>query len=383
MGKANAVTGSVTDPNAVFYNPAGLSFSKGYALFLGSNLTFLRNMNFKDADTNVTTHGGDRFFYAGQACISAQLTDWLHFGVGLFAPFGGGITWPNNWPGRTNILYTNIVGLYINPVFSFKITPKLSIAAGFQLVRGTLELKQGTPDGIGIAHLGFEGWGYGGNLGIMYQASKKVSLGIAYRSRVKVPMSGGRVDFQNVPPELNNNFVDQGASTRITMPDIISLGVTVKPIDVLSIGVDVDYIAWDTWDKLPITFANGTLPNVVNPSNYHGAAIFRVGAEYDTEIGFLFRAGVAYEQSPAPRDLMAAALPDPNNVDFTFSVRLPSLAEWFVGDLGYMLQWGLPTGVDASVMSPAGKYSRFVHVFAFSGVVRFGVPDELGSEPTE
>ena len=42
MGKANAVTASVTDPNAVFYNPAGLSFSKGYALFLGSNLTFLR-----------------------------------------------------------------------------------------------------------------------------------------------------------------------------------------------------------------------------------------------------------------------------------------------------------------------------------------------------
>lgn len=383
MGKASAVVGGVTEPDAIFYNPAGLSFTKGFGITLGSNLTFSRNMKFEATDTGATTAGGDRFFYAGQVYASAQITDWMHLGAGLFAPFGGGVTWPSDWIGRTYITYTNIVGLYINPVVSFKITSKLSIAAGFQLVRGTLELKQGTPDGQGIAHLGFDGWGYGGNLGIMYRASKKVSLGIAYRSRVKIPLAGGRVDFQNIPIEFNNNFEDQGASTRITMPDIISLGVTFKPIDILSIGVDVNYIAWDSFDKLPITFEKGVLPNPINPKKYHGASIFRMAAEYDTELGFLIRAGVAYEQSPAPRAYMGADVPDPDRIDFTVGFRLPSFWDWFVSDFSYMLQWGIPVKADTAVMSPIGKYSFLVHVVAFSATFRFGGPDEYEAEPAD
>jgi long-chain fatty acid transport protein len=377
MGKASAVAGSVTGPNAVWYNPAGLSFSKGFAATVNGALVFT-TCSFKSDINGTTTDAKDGFFPLGQVFASAEVLDWLHVGVGAFPAFGLGIKWPDNWMGRASVIENTLTTFTFNPVVSFKVTKDLSVAVGFQAVRGTYEITQGTPDGEGTAHLGFGGWGFGGNIGIMYRVvPDKISLGLTYRSRVKMTLDGS-VDF-TVPSALNNEFHDQGASTSATLPDVITVGITVKPIDKLAIGLDVNYIAWDSYDKSVVKFSN--FPTSTSLHKYHGIAMFRLGGEYETPIGLIVRAGIAFEQNPAPQDYISPSLPDAHYLDVTFGVRAPSLLKWLDLDFAYMFIWSMPSRSATGVEGPEGVYKGFGHVLALMATVRFGDSDKPAPAP--
>jgi long-chain fatty acid transport protein len=84
------------------------------------------------------------------------------------------------------------------------------------------------------------------------------------------------------------------------------------------------YIAWDTWDKLVVDFTKKLpVPQQITLHKYHGSAIFRIGGQYELEGGFLLRAGVAYEQTPAPADYMQAPLPDTDAGNSSWGIFYP------------------------------------------------------------
>jgi long-chain fatty acid transport protein len=379
MGMASAVTGSVTDPEAVFYNPAGLSFSSGYAASIAAGL-IIPKTSFKSAIDGRTTDAKDGIFFIPAVFASAEITKYLHVGVGAFSLYGLGIEWPDNWIGRQAVISTNLQTFTINPVVSLKITPDLSIAVGFQATKVALETTQGTPDGVGKAELAVGTWAFGGNLGIMYRVvPNKVSLGFSYRSRQKASLDGGRVNFK-VPVEFNNLFKDQEFSTEMTLPDIINFGVSFKPIESLLIGFDINYVAWETYDKVVTKFNDPALGKQVTQFKYHAAPMYRLGAEYQTPLkGLVVRAGIAYDQCPANNDYLSPTLADTARVDITVGIGYKPL-KWLKADIGYMFIYGLPNKATSDFGGPIGEYRTIAHVLGLIATVRFGQAEETAPD---
>src|SRR2546428_253557 len=63
-------------------------------------------------------------------------------GVGLFAPYGLQTEWPLSFDGRF-AGYKNVIrSVYIQPTVAYQVTPWLSLGAGLDIVRGSVELNQ-------------------------------------------------------------------------------------------------------------------------------------------------------------------------------------------------------------------------------------------------
>ena len=144
--------------------------------------------------------------------VSGGITDDLSIGIGVFTPYGLTIKWPDGWAGRQLITQSSLATFYVNPTVAYKIGP-LRIGAGFQLVRGTVELKQDIRfgDQDGSADLGGAAWGVGGNVGVQLEAIKQyLSFGVHYRSAVKLNFDDGKAHFNNVPAGLGGHHPRSG-----------------------------------------------------------------------------------------------------------------------------------------------------------------------------
>src|ERR1035437_9998883 len=67
----------------------------------------------------------------------------LSFGVGIYSPYGGNVTWPQDTGFRSVALEGSLMYSTINPVVALKLAPSLSIAAGAMVNYANLKMEQG------------------------------------------------------------------------------------------------------------------------------------------------------------------------------------------------------------------------------------------------
>ncbi|MDT9071169.1 OmpP1/FadL family transporter, partial [Escherichia coli] len=66
--------------------------------------------------------------------------------------------------------------------------------------------------------------GMGYNLGIYYKPADRLSIGLSYRSGIKMKLKNGTATF-NVPPSLAGNFPSGNFSADLPLPQVLTLGV--------------------------------------------------------------------------------------------------------------------------------------------------------------
>ena len=73
-----------------------------------------------------------------------------------------------------------------------------------QIVRALVELQRDInllDNGFVSVDLGAGAWGFGGNVGVQFEAIEKVlTIGATYRSSVNLNFDPGKAHFENVPP---------------------------------------------------------------------------------------------------------------------------------------------------------------------------------------
>lgn len=335
---AAAVTASINDPAAAFYNPAGLAQGKGQGLGIDAKAGATMVIpNFKvtpSGDGTTQTRALPVFsphFYAAYG-INDQIT----VGLGLFTPFGLDINWPAGWPGARISTGASLYAFYGNPEVAVRLwNNRLRIGAGVQVVRATVELIRDLPilpGTVGSVDIGAGGWGVGGNGGFQLDLAKYVSIGAAYRSPVYIPFHGN-VHFSNVPLELSSMLADQTVSAAITLPQIFNAGVAIHPLPEITIGIDVWYYGWQSFHDITVDFENPQL-NSREVKAFHHAWNYHAGAEYALANGFAFRAGVLIDPSPSPSETLLPDLPDANRVNIGVGVGYHT--GHYSADLGYM-----------------------------------------------
>jgi long-chain fatty acid transport protein len=271
------------------------------------------------------------------AYVSGGITDNLSIGIGVFTPFGLRVKWPDGWEGRRVSAESSLQTWYINPTVAYSFGP-LRIGAGFQLVRGTVELKRDIAFGQqeGRVDLGAGTWGAGANVGVQIDLLEQfLTLGVHYRSAVKLNFDGD-AHFSNVPPSFASTLRDQAVSTSLTQPDSLAFGVASRPIEPLLIDVDVVWLGWSKLRSVDLRFpddASGTLSNS-SAKNWSSGVNFHVGGEARVHDNWRVRAGVLYDPSPSPANTLTPDVPDANRLNLAAGGSYVHPSGFHV-DLGY------------------------------------------------
>ncbi len=116
----------------------------------------------------------------------------------------------------------------------------------------------------------------------------------------------------------------QAAKTAVRMPEQVSGGIMVAPMDRLKLLFDVSWQNWKVFKELTIAPAN--LPATTLTENFGSTTAWRYGAEYELSPGTVLRGGYLFHNAAEPTGSVTPNLPEGNRSEITvgFGTRLGS-----------------------------------------------------------
>jgi long-chain fatty acid transport protein len=310
MGMSSAFVGQADDASAVWYNPAGITQLDGIRAMGGVVFIY---PSFSHENTDGTTDTASRASHAPALMYATyKINDTIWLGFGVNNPFGLATDWHHNSETREVALLSQVISTEFNPNIAFKITDKLSMAAGFSVVylAATLSNTQRVilpgPIDLGnhYSRLSGSGTGLGGNIALLYKFSDTVSTGLTYRSRISVDING--------IASLSGGPAAQSAtaSSTITLPDLLTWGISIKASDKLTLNADLGYTWWSTYDELIVSSGNPNFNNKRYDKQWRNVFNVRMGGQYKLTDHVKLRAGYQYDQNPVPDHYFETRVPD-------------------------------------------------------------------------
>ncbi|KAA3614611.1 MAG: hypothetical protein DWQ05_15045 [Calditrichaeota bacterium] len=355
-GRASALAGAIVaqsaDASTVFYNPAGIAFLENSQFYGGVTLIFPRG-NFVGAspifDDTVHESVANVFTPIG-IHYAHKFNENLGAGLSITNPFGLGLEWEDDFPGRGISKNALVESFYISPVVAYKITPNFSIGVGADVVIAKIELtrnvylfdSEGSPgyDVGEITMTGTSDLAIGFNLSAQYRANK-LSLGFMYRHTIENKFNEGDAEFTifdglTVPQAsavAAAVLADQKVNTALDFPAFLSVGAHYQLTDKLGVEADYMWFKWSVFDELTLDFDNDALNQTI-PFDYANAWQFRVGGEYAINEQLDLRAGYIFDKTPQPIESVSPLLPDDDRHDF--SIGFGYTTGKYIFDAGYM-----------------------------------------------
>lgn len=361
-GLGNAFAGrpaAAEDASTVFSNPAGMSVLDN-SQFVAAAHIILPSSRFKNSASTINAslggaaitggNGGDGGVLAAvpNLFVTHQFNDQLHFGLGISAPFGLATDYDSGWVGRYHGLDTDLRTVNINPSISYRINEQWSIGGGINAMHADLREYTNALDSGGIcasfatnptlaavggpataaacggaglaantvatdSHIKLEGddWGYGFNIGVLFQPSHNTRVGIAYRSKVSLNVRGD-ADFTVDPvfrAQMNGNltggfaalFTDTKFKAKIDLPETLSIGSFQRVNNRWDMMGDISWTNWSRFETLRADFDNPVQSDLVQPENWEDTFRVALGITYHYTPEWDFRFGYAYDQSAIDR----------------------------------------------------------------------------------
>lgn len=312
------------DPSLLAYNPAGITRLKGR--WVGGGLSYINPRG--RVDFHGAMAGGETWSnteapgYVPNLYYVNQQNDRLWWGIGVFSRFGNSTEYTPTWPGRYNSYLAKITGLTVQPTVAYKVTDKLSVAAGVDINYIKLDLKKKIAYsklfGVSGPDVDFELTGdniaLGWLLGFNYDISDSTSFAAVYRSKITQNM--------DADANLSLSFLSTGAHGTVTLPDSITLGLGHKFDDKTRIELGAVYTKWSTYDKLEVTF-DKNLPTSTDVKNWKDVWRYQFGIEHKINDTWSIMGGYAYDNCPMPDETMDFQVPtgDRQTISIGFKKR--------------------------------------------------------------
>jgi len=334
LGMAGAGVASVSDPSAVFFNPAAMSRLDGTQLLVGGTL-----LNPVTSFAGVAPYPGygvteemeRQSFFPPTIYATHHLSHELALGAGFDSPYGLGVKWknPDQFTGRYIVTEANLHNLSTNLSLSYARGPKWSGGLGLDLVFAKVDLHRREqavlPGGGGVlvdvARVDLNadyksGWGW--NAGLSFAPDSDWTLAATFRSLV-VTKPSGDATFTQMP--TGNAVLDaavaaslppnQGVSSVIRFPATWSGAAAYRPQPNWTIEADANFFQWSVFKDLPIYLDQTPSANQTLVENYKDSWQFRFGTENRLP-RFTWRFGYYYDQQAAPDESVTPILPDAN-----------------------------------------------------------------------
>lgn len=312
LGRAFAGSAAVAeDASTIFFNPAGLSYLEQAEMDVAAYYIAPQS-EFNNDDSSIAGmipltggDGGDagknavvpNFYYAH------PVNDKLALGFGITAPFGLVTEYNDSWVGRYFAVKSDLKTVNFNPSIAYQATEKLSIGAGVSAQYIDLELTQmadlgalfgpGPQMADGKAKLEADDWGFGFNVGLLYQMSDSTRIGLAYRSKISHTLKGdGKLRDAN-----GNQLSKEDIQGDVDLPETVSLAINHDINDKWSVMADATLTRWTRFEELVIE-SDGPFLGAEKTEDWDNSMRYGLGVSYKYSPQWQFRAGIAYDETP-------------------------------------------------------------------------------------
>lgn len=323
--------------STIFYNPAGLGGLEGLQISGGVSLIAPRS-SFRNlsplAPRGAEFDMKENEFLVPHFYGTYEITDGLSAGIGVYAEFGLGTEWDDDWVGRSSSTKAEIQTISVNPSIGYELDNTgigtFRVGAGLRaIVFGNVELASAVTDFTPEGQFALEGdlkeSAFGYNIGFMYEPVEEITFGFTYRSNIEAEFEG-EAQFNNLAVGFPSTAQ---AGTKIEFPESCVIALNIKPVSNLVIEADYLWWGWSSYDDLIINFdrpvpalASEESPDgsrIVNPRNFEDSFQIRIGAEYSNfgVKGLTLRGGIGFDENPVPERDVDATLPDADRFEFS------------------------------------------------------------------
>ncbi len=338
VGMAGAFGATANDPSAIYFNPAGIAFQDGTQVAGGIFFIKPKTEMYGANPYPGSSYRGEmknQIFFPPHLYAIGALSDRIHWGVGVYAPFGLGTWWPDEYPGKYISKRINLEVFNINPNVAVKLTDNLALAGGidyyllnFDLTKsiGVVNPYTQAAAEVGQVHISTKnqhGWGW--NVAMLGKLGGGWSFGASFRSAVSVEIDGNGsfVQFPSGNPDFDAIVGSQipfgtapTVTSKITFPKEGRVGLAYHG-GPWTAELDIVRVSWSSFKNLPMIFTDYPALTQIRKENYQDANSYRLGFEYRTSPTWAFQWGVLWDESPVPTASVSPLLPDSNRVGFT------------------------------------------------------------------
>ncbi|MCA9581397.1 MAG: outer membrane protein transport protein [Myxococcales bacterium] len=311
MGMGGTAVSYVSDPSALFHNPAGLGKIKGisvlgdFSLLVGGiqgSPSALASANSIDSNTTVAP-----FFLVGGGI---RITDWLAAGLAVYPVASAGATYEYPGAGGTTVEdHTQLVFLEISPGVAFVLPYNLRLGVGYRITYTSLTRTVAPAGTTPIIDFTLTGTNFASfRAGLQWDAlsegtsdidRRDLSFGLNYRHKTVVDVGADEgIALAQTGTDLKSDF---------TLPARLVFGVR-GDYDRIGGAVDLEYGFNSQNERTTVSgdTAGGTRISVNNVFAWSDAITLRGGLEYRwldagefaTRLGYVFDGTTANPQYP-------------------------------------------------------------------------------------
>jgi long-chain fatty acid transport protein len=418
------------DGSTQLFNPAGIAGMRGWTVSGGLTL-IAAGGGFTDDLTQTNNDLQNDPIPVPHGYVTYGFNEKLAAGLALFVPYGLGTKWLDTFDGRFLGYDNDLQSIYLQGTVGYQLPKGIKVGGGLNMVFGSLELTQRldlsefpTSSGATFGQIGIPfhtefsngnlhaggATGFGGNLGVSWDATDWLSVGGRYMTRVKLDYEGTAVfepvDTDIILPPGNPISVllgipdqpmdidalltaadlysdgevlsEQTVNTSITMPDQGVIGVALKASPAVTLLFDLQWINWSVFDTLVVEFENQP-DDLILVENYQDTYGFRFGVDWAAKENLALRGGYLYHDGAAPAETVTPLLPEGSRNEFTIGLGY-RVSQMFGFDLAYQYlrqndRRGRTRdpieGEGPSTELNSGLYSFNAHLFGATLVLHF------------
>lgn len=330
-GLGNAYAGAAAvaeDASTIFFNPAGMTYLEGTQI-VGALHLIRTTGDFDDRNSQragirpLGNEGGD---FGGLAAIpnvyyKKDLNEQVKFGIGIGTPFGLKTHYDKNWLGRFQALKSELKTININPSLAWKLNDQWSFGFGVSAMWAQAELTSAVNLGAAESSVNNKGkdWGFGYNLGAIYQVTPDTRLGLSFRSKVEQHLKGDArspfTTFNAVPGSTLNTDI----TADLTLPETLSLSSFSRLDERWDLLADVTWTRWSQFKTLTVVRDNGS--NTILGStqeHWNNTLRYSLGLNYRYSDTIKLRTGIAYDEEAIDNNHRTSRIPGNDRVWLSF-----------------------------------------------------------------
>lgn len=325
--------------------------------------------------------------------LTHALDEQWAFGVGVGAPFGFQTEFDDRSILRYEGVKSKLESIALTFSASFRINDQFSLGGSLIAQRTSAELNQvidfGTilaqptngavlpQEADGFGGLKGDDWGYGFDVGLLWKPTAADRLGFNYHSQIDHTISGN-ADFQvpsNILPLLGGAFVNGAAEAGFDTP-WFATGSWWHTFDArLSLGADIAYTHWSSFQELNIVYANPAQAPFAAAQRFdwRNTWFYSLGGDYRLNDAWTLRAGVAYDETPTIDATRTPRVPDGNRTWLSIGIgfRASDNLKFDAGYVHLFVDDGKIDNTTATFNTLVGSFKSDGNVFGVSGQYLF------------
>lgn len=209
----------------------------------------------------------------------------------------------------------------VNPSVGYRVNDRFSVGAGVRVIYTDGVVK--SDNGAGTSRdLSGDSFDYGYNLALHFRPTDQLSLAATYRSKIDLTVEGDA----NLLVGGFFSYIGP-ASVEIPAPAALNLAAAYDISDRTTVEFVYERTYWSAYDQLDFNYASTINPVVDGvfgtplPKNWSDTNTYRLGVTHQLNPKWTLMAGLAYDETPVPKQYANYELPDSDAKIVSFGAK--------------------------------------------------------------